>query len=308
MTRDQHHEDRDERRVWSKIDLIKLSAGTLAAISSAVCASWLGVAGTIVGAAVASVIATVGQELYAHSLKHTYQRLRGVRLEQALAVVGATNRPAANPPVRPADRAIAADTVETVLLDDFADADPGPSRTAPDRRASDRPIPARAAASASASGPDHDEPAARTRFADRSDDDSTVRRAHRLRLVLATVAMFVFAMLAITAFELMAGDSLAGLFGDGSAGATTLPFVTGNGDPTPIYTPEPPLSTVPADATPTAPADPLQSTAPAETPAATDPAPTTETNPRPDQPTDPLTPPAPADQPPPAADPAAPIG
>ncbi|GAB7042691.1 MULTISPECIES: hypothetical protein [Catenuloplanes] len=335
MTKDQHHEDDKERRVWSKIDLVKLAAGTLAAISSAVCASWLGVTGTIVGAALASVIATVGQELYAHSLKHTYQRLRGVRLEQALAVVGATTR-VATPAGRPAPVPRASD--DTVLLDDRADASGTRDDAADGRRASDRPVPARAAAagtgidsasgsgsgsasgsgsgsaSGSGSGPasgfgtdgggadigacpagrDGGAPA-RARFADRPDrdDDRAGRRAHWVRLGLATAAMFVFAMLAISAFELMAGDSLAGLFGDGSAGATTVPFLSGDGDPAPVYTPEPPISTVPVDptTTATAPAEVPQTTASADAPATADPAPSSGTGPQPEPTTDPVTPP-----------------
>ncbi|MDP9796540.1 hypothetical protein J2S43_005052 [Catenuloplanes nepalensis] len=371
MTEEQHHEDKKERRVWRKIDLVKLAAGTLAAISSAVCASWLGVTGTIVGAALASVIATVGQELYAHSLKHTYQRLRGVRLEQALAVVGATTRVTATPgrPVaRPAPTPRT--SADTVLLDaaagdrdtapgdrdaalaapgdrdsalaapgdrDSALAAPG-DRDAGERRASDRPVPARAAAlsaalastldsgsdpaSGSGTGPgpasgsghgtldsgtpdaathgDETRATARARFAsgpDSTADDDTGRRAHWARLALAAVAMFVFAMLAIYAFELMAGDSLAGLFGDGSAGATTLPFLPGGDGPAPVYTPEPSVSTVPADpgTTATAPADAPQTSAPADTPATPDPAPTSETDPQPGPTTDPVTPPDPGD-------------
>jgi hypothetical protein len=51
-------------RIWSGIDIPKTIAGTLAAVSAAVVGSFLGVAGTLIGAAVASVIGSVGTELY----------------------------------------------------------------------------------------------------------------------------------------------------------------------------------------------------------------------------------------------------
>nr|WP_250033173.1 hypothetical protein [Actinoplanes maris] len=51
-------------RLWSGIDIPKTIAGTLAAVSAAVVGSFLGVAGTLIGAAVASLIGSVGTELY----------------------------------------------------------------------------------------------------------------------------------------------------------------------------------------------------------------------------------------------------
>ncbi|WP_033345152.1 hypothetical protein [Catenuloplanes japonicus] len=391
MTKD--HKDRDDRRIWSKIDMVKLSAGTLAAVSSAVCASWLGVTGTIVGAALASVVATIGQELYAHSLTHAHKRLQGVRLEQALAAVGATGRPplwaassragpsrAAPSQGAPSRGAPSRGGDETVPRDDasaaggaaamasaglgfpdtdsrsrdaadvrsrdaagdsgardavpgFRSHDPAPDPDAADdaggafavvdRRAASRALSGdTASGGAGSSGAASDRTArngtasdgaasdrtdgdvataAGGRFADRADDDEPVigRRAHWMRLGLATVAMFVLAMLAITAFELIAGDSLAGLFGDGSAGATTVPFLSGDGDPDPAFTPAPPVETLPADPATTAPAGTPEPTAPAGTPAATDPVPTTGTDPQPDlDPTgDPATPPGDAEAP-----------
>ncbi|MFI5839190.1 hypothetical protein ACIA8K_05660 [Catenuloplanes sp. NPDC051500] len=362
MTKDPQHDDGDNHRVWSKIDLVKLSAGTLAAISSAVCASWLGVTGTIVGAALASVVATVGQEIYAHSLKRAHKRLQGVRLEQALTAVGATGRlplqftrPAAAPTPRsgggatsaaamasggfgtasasagsdsgpawtgvdPADTGVRDSDEEFVVLDrrassrsatDGADSSGGsPSdsatsgeaasdfaasgRTASGETASDRASADREASGGA--GADATQSDARARFGAEPGDgepateDGDGNRAHWVRLALAAVAMFVFAMLAIHVFELVAGDSLAGLFGDSSAGATTLPF--GGGDPDPASTPVPPTETLPAGQATIAPSDTPQSSAPAGTPAATDSAPATGTEPQPDATNDPVAPPA----------------
>jgi hypothetical protein len=64
------------QKIWSGIDIVKIGAGGLAAVSAAVAASSLGVAGTLAGAAIASVVGTVGTELYANSLKRGYGRLR----------------------------------------------------------------------------------------------------------------------------------------------------------------------------------------------------------------------------------------
>jgi hypothetical protein len=51
-------------------------AGSLAAVTSAVAASRLGVAGTLVGAALGSVVATIGQAYYEHYLDRTRRRVR----------------------------------------------------------------------------------------------------------------------------------------------------------------------------------------------------------------------------------------
>ena len=48
-----------------------MAAGALAAVSAAVVASLFGVAGTVIGAAVASVVSTVGAALYGESLRRT---------------------------------------------------------------------------------------------------------------------------------------------------------------------------------------------------------------------------------------------
>jgi hypothetical protein len=54
----------------------QVAASALAAVSSAVAASYLGVGGTVIGAGVGSVIATVSTALYQHSLTRTNERIR----------------------------------------------------------------------------------------------------------------------------------------------------------------------------------------------------------------------------------------
>jgi hypothetical protein len=59
-----------------ELSIPQLLAGALAAASAAVAASWLGVAGTVIGAAVASVVVSVSSALYKHSLERSSQVIR----------------------------------------------------------------------------------------------------------------------------------------------------------------------------------------------------------------------------------------
>lgn len=63
-------------RIWSGIDITNIIGGALAAVCAAVVGSFLGVAGTLIGAAVASIIGTVGTEVYGRSIKKGGKRLQ----------------------------------------------------------------------------------------------------------------------------------------------------------------------------------------------------------------------------------------
>lgn len=63
-------------RLWSGIDIPKTIAAALAAVCAAVIGSFLGVAGTLIGAAVASVIGSVGTEVYHRSIKKGTEKLQ----------------------------------------------------------------------------------------------------------------------------------------------------------------------------------------------------------------------------------------
>jgi len=63
-------------RILSGINFPKVIAGTLAAVSAAVVGSYLGVAGTLAGAAVASVVGSVGTEIYERSLHRGAKKLQ----------------------------------------------------------------------------------------------------------------------------------------------------------------------------------------------------------------------------------------
>jgi len=63
-------------RIWSGIDIPKTIAGALAAVCAAVVGSFMGVAGTLIGAAVASIIGTIGTEVYERSIKKGGKKLQ----------------------------------------------------------------------------------------------------------------------------------------------------------------------------------------------------------------------------------------
>ncbi|GIE93129.1 hypothetical protein [Paractinoplanes rishiriensis] len=73
-------------RFWSGIDIPKTIAGVLAAVSAAVIGSFLGVAGTLIGAAVASLIGSVGTEVYHRSIDRGRKKIVGTFLTAPAAV------------------------------------------------------------------------------------------------------------------------------------------------------------------------------------------------------------------------------
>ncbi len=72
-----------EQRDRVDINWVQVSASALAAVSSAVLLSTVGVAGTIIGAAIGSLFATAGSAIYSHYLRVTHER---VARAQALAL------------------------------------------------------------------------------------------------------------------------------------------------------------------------------------------------------------------------------
>jgi hypothetical protein len=73
-------------RTWAGIDIPKTIAGTLAAVSAAVVGSFLGVAGTLIGAAVASLVSSVGTEIYHRYLDRGTKKLQATFLAAPAAV------------------------------------------------------------------------------------------------------------------------------------------------------------------------------------------------------------------------------
>jgi hypothetical protein len=59
-----------------QISATQLIASALAAVTATIAASYLGVSGTVIGAAIASVVTVTGNAVYGHSLRRTSERVR----------------------------------------------------------------------------------------------------------------------------------------------------------------------------------------------------------------------------------------
>ncbi len=78
-----------EPRAKLELNPVQVTASALAAVTSAVCLSTLGTAGTIIGAALGSVFATAGAALYSYSIRVSRERVARV---QAAAVAKVNRR------------------------------------------------------------------------------------------------------------------------------------------------------------------------------------------------------------------------
>ena len=177
-----------------EIDWLKTIAGALAAVSSAVLLSTLGAAGTIIGAAIGSVVLTTGSALYSQGLARSRYRLAQAQ-STALRKVGI-----AQADVRRAGRA-SDDTAASHL--EHADERLGEAQDDLEAVA--------------------DEPATR----------SWGERLTLLpwkRIGLYAGGLFVVAILTITAFELIAGRTVASYTGGDDSGGITITQLGGGGD------------------------------------------------------------------------------
>jgi hypothetical protein len=77
--------EKTEKSEKSGIKIVSVIAAALAAVTAALLGSTLGVAGTVLGAGVASVVTTVGGEVYLRSLQRTREAAQRAK---ALAVLG----------------------------------------------------------------------------------------------------------------------------------------------------------------------------------------------------------------------------
>lgn len=87
-------------------------AGALAAVTAALIGSTMGVAGTVVGAGLASVISTVGGAVYLRSIQRTREGVRTVRAKVVGRSVGATVLVSDEDPEEPAGAEVEAAPVE----------------------------------------------------------------------------------------------------------------------------------------------------------------------------------------------------
>lgn len=72
-------EQKPARQSGLGLSKAQVTGSALASVSAAVAASWLGVAGTIIGAALGSLFGTVGSALYAQTLRRSGQAVKRIR-------------------------------------------------------------------------------------------------------------------------------------------------------------------------------------------------------------------------------------
>jgi hypothetical protein len=212
------------------IDWLKTIAGALAAVSSAVLLSTLGAAGTIIGAALGSVIATVGGALYSQGLARSREHL-------------AQTQVAALRKVRVAQAEV---------------------RRAGRRQGDDQAVDAHLAQAEQRL----DE--ARQDLGSATDESAAPGWRERLgllpwkRISLIAAGLFAAAVIAITAFELVAGESVSSITGGTQGdGGTTITRIGGGSDDNPSRDESPSDEAPASDEPPTGPSN-EPSTAPSD--------------------------------------------
>jgi len=195
------------------VDWVRVLGGALAAVSSAVLLSTLGAVGTLIGAALGSIVVSVASSLYSQGLRRSRERMTRAQ-EAALRRVGV-----AQAEVLRARRRTAPGATDAHL--EHADEQLDEAR---DRLETEL---------APEAEPDH-EP-----FGQR------LRALPWKRIALLTGLMFVIAVVAITAFELVAGRSVSSYTGGTSSRHGTSFSNLDNGHHKPSKTPSAPVPSSP---------------------------------------------------------------
>lgn len=220
----------DRRRI--EVNWVQSMAGAFAAVTSAVLLSTVGVAGTVIGAAIGSVVATVGGAVYSYYIAVTKDRVARAHAVAATRVVRAQSK-----------------------LNEAT------QRLAVDRPQADEQI----------AGAGEDLEQAKVELEDAEDAPDRIDWRTMLaglpwkRIAVGASAIFVVAMLAILTFELITGRAVSSYTGGSdSHQRTSIPGIgRGGGGPA---TPEP--TTVP-DQTPsqgaTSPSSGTETPTPSET-------------------------------------------
>lgn len=208
----------DQRKL--EISWVQVSAGALAAVSSAVLLSTVGVAGTIIGAALGSLAATVGSTVYSH-----YLAVSRDRVAAAAAARSHVRRARGDVGEAVADLAHGTPTAEGRLDEAEHDLQRAELRLDDAEEATGRPG-WRAALTGLPWG----------------------------RLLVAAGALFLVAMVAIVSFELVTGRALSSYTGgsDRNGPRVSVPGVDGGGKKQPEPTPTPtssPSETLPSSST-----------------------------------------------------------
>jgi hypothetical protein len=262
----------DSDKSKTPLSTVQIVAGALAAASSAVLLSTVGVTGTVVGAAVGSVVASLATHVYSRGLRAG--RARVAAQTQALLQVSQARRELDSVSTKDADQTEAAPAVPGAPADPSSDGDAG-------------------------AGTGTDTDAVRLEHADHvldqaEGDLAAAEEQPPLRwkqVAILAAGLFIIVMVAITGFELMTGRAVSSYTGGSSKHThTTVPGIeegggvkhTPSGQATPTGTTSPtstPTST--PSSTPSAPSPSPSSTpqepTPSESPTVTPSTPTSDT-------------------------------
>jgi hypothetical protein len=232
-----------ERGTEPLVDWARVLGGALAAVSSAVLLSTLGAVGTLVGAALGSIVVSVASSIYSQGLRRSRARMAQAQ-EAALRRVGV-----AQAEVLRARRRTAPGATEAHLerADEQLDEARDRLETEPDAEPEREPL------------------------------GQQLRRLPWRRIALLTGLMFVIAVAAITAFELVAGRSVSSYTGGTSSHhGTSLSNIDPGGH---HKTTKPPSSPSPSPTTGTTPPTTSTTSTTSPTTPSTDPSPSSTPTP-----------------------------
>ncbi len=179
--------EKDERTLG--LSTAQVAGSALAAVSGAILASTAGVTGTVIGAAIASVVATVGAAIYTWSLRRTTVAVKktAAQVRQAALVSGPLPRTVVQGPLRTLKERAAAKSSEQ---------DPGQESEDPESE-------------------------------EDSDEDSWRRAIPWGKVLLASLAITVVALAGITVVEAITGKPISSVTGGSDSQGTTVGNVTG---------------------------------------------------------------------------------
>ena len=202
---------RPEKKGPDRPSATQLTAGALAAVTTTFLASYLGVAGTIIGAGLSSIITVLGSYIYTTSLRRTADKVTAAAPLVRVRALSPGRPPSEPPPpgrhARP----------------------PAPQETGSPARADDPSAVAAAEAAAAPEGP------GRWRAAWRA----VVERYGYRRLVAMVVGVFVVIIGAVTLVEVAAGKPLSDVVRNEQGRGTTIGVTSGT---TSRETPEAPAT------------------------------------------------------------------
>ncbi|MFR9728548.1 hypothetical protein ACL03H_04905 [Saccharopolyspora sp. MS10] len=220
-------DDEDPDAKPKKINLsgAQVAGGALASVTAAVLGSYLGLAGTVLGAGMTSIVITVGGALYQRSLESTKQRLETTKGKASVALKRTAKAPAPGVPARRAGPGEEA-TRKIQALGGLQW--PGGEQVERDPDATRR---------VTSVSPDDATRMLRWSEQSTAEAENPVRRI-RWGVVAATSALvFGIGMLVITGLEGVTGRPLSGGDGGTTVGRVLGPGANG-GEPTPAPQPE----------------------------------------------------------------------